>query len=412
MFLELSQSRDYLQVNIRPLVKAAKKEGISLRLIFEGHGYQSITFNLSHQGPIFEKSSIHMVCYASKDDKLTSFRTYLDLDAPIDVKTTLESINQQLNDSPTSIDSSNDLEFKFKHLTSKSIDEALINEEILELTELFRSRFLIDAPKKMLYEADLRRGIVFQAYWDEHHTLHHIEHSYFGLRTKLRTEQVFINTEYNGNTLRELRLLPIRQQVSPFWHKKIEDIELNELPKCIILSSLCLLKFAKLLRQEIKLGNDLLWDWLTDLSPDQAYPLRGLAIESIDKKHPMKSTFNRYFKTKEHKPGSLETPLEDILNAKEWVSDEALFIQDVHLEVDGDHFWATNLGSVIHMSRESSHKILKGQLEFKLDGEIIQGAQSSSKRQWFFPYGEHKPYYCPQFAILKDMTLSCKNYSY
>lgn len=409
MFLELSQAKDYLQVNIRPLVKEAKALGLSLHLFFEGHAYQSITFNLSHQGPIFERSSIHFECYAVKDDQYTTYHTYLDLNRPIDHTNIIEALQQKLSDAPLSFDATEYEPLIFDKHTNSHVDEELLNNEIADLTDIFRSRFLIDSPRKMLYETDLRRGLVFQAYWDEQHTLQYVEHSYFGLRAKLRTENVFINTEYNGKTLRELRLLPIRQHLQPWWSLKSEDIDIQNLPNNIVLSSLALLKFNLALSQEIRLENHLIWNWLREIGPDKTYPLQGLSIQSINDDHPLKSAMTDFFGIQEHPSGSLDTTLEDILNAKQWIVDNAIYIQDIHIEVDGGHFWVTNIGSTLLMSRESNHKIIHGQLEFIIEGEAIQGAQCSSKQHWFFPSEAPEPYYVPQYAVLKEMDLSKKH---
>lgn len=409
MFLELSHAKDYLQVNIRPLVKKAKALGLSLHLFFDGHAYQSVTFNLNHQGPIFERSSIHFECYAVKDDQYTTYHCFIDLDQPLDADSIIQTLQEKLTNHPLSFDSSEYEPLLFEKHTSSHIDEELLNNEIADLTDIFRSRFLIDSPRKMLYETDLRRGLVFQAYWDEQHTLQYVEHSYFGLRAKLRTENVFINSEYNGNSLRDLRLLPIRQHLQPWWNTKSEDIDLQNLPSNIILSSLALLKFNLALSQEIKLENQLIWNWLRAIDPDKTYPIQGLSIQNIQEDHPLQSALIDFFSIQEHPCGQLETSLEDLMNAKEWLVDHALYIQDVHIEVDGGHFWVTNIGSTLLMSRESGHKIIHGQLEFVIEGEAIQGAQCSRDQHWFFPKEKPEPYYVPQYAVLKEMDLTKKN---
>lgn len=406
MFLELSQAKDYLQVNIRPLVKKAKAQGLSLHLFFEGHAYQSITFNLSHQGPVFEKSSIHFECYAVKDDQYTTYHTYLDLSQPIDADIIIQTLQEKLSNNPLSFDASEYEPLVFNKHTSSYVDEELLNNEITDLTEIFRSRFLIDSPRKMLYETDLRRGLVFQAYWDEQHTLQYVDHSYFGLRAKLRTENVFINTEYNGKSLRELRLLPIRQHLQPWWSEKSEDIDLQNLPSNIILSSLSLLKFNLALSREIKLNNELIWNWLREIDSEKEHPIQGLSIQNMKEDHPLKSALTDFFDIQEHPSGQLDSSLEDLMNDKEWLVDDAIYIPDIHIEVDGGHFWVTNIGSTLLMSRESPHKIIHGQLEFIVEGEAIQGAQCSNKQHWFFPNEAPVPYYVPQYAILKEMDLT------
>jgi len=406
MYLELNQASDYFQVNIRLLVKAAKKEGLHLHLVFEGHAYQSITFNLNHHGPIFEKLSVYMYCFAFKDDRYVTYRTHLDLNEAIDAEGITKNLQALFNDHPLSFDNSKDYQFSFHKLPESHVDDGLLNVELNELTDFFRSRFLIDAPKKMLHDCDLRRGLVFQAYWDEKHTLQFVTHSYFGLRAKVRTPQVFFNCEYNGNSLHEFRLLPIRQHLQPYWKKRCEELELHKLPSCIILSSLALMKFSIALVDALKFDNELIWDWLNEIDHETNYPLKGLAIHQIDEDHPLTSIFNEFFKIREHKLGSIDTSLENLLNAREWITEDALFIQDLHLKVDGAHFWATNIGSILLMSRESEHKLLKGQIEFKVDGETLQGAQCSSHRHWFFPFDEPEPYHCPQFAILNSMDIS------
>jgi hypothetical protein len=403
MFLELKSVRDYLQVQLRALIRAAKKKNIDFYITFKGTHKQTVTVTINNTGPFQEKTHFSLNIHACRDNHFCNFSIPINVSDPINIEDILIDTEKQLNNSPIVMPPLNKPEFSFKTKTDNYSDDQVESIDIGEYITWFKSRYLIDAPRKILFFTLLSRGFSFLGFMHDSCGFIFKGGSFCSANTKMRTRLCNFEHQVYANTLRELRLEHIRLDLQPYWNAKVKEYSSSELPETILFSAQCLMKFAYACLKSGSVKNKILWNWLTLVNHDDESHLHPLHCQIDHDPHPLLDNLKSQFNTWIHKEGQIDDSLDNLFKGQTQLFDEALYINDIHVSIQGNRITALSLGSSLYLSKNSPPNILNDSFQLDLEGEFFQsGSCSSMKRLLQMP--NENLIEVPNFMILKEVN--------
>jgi hypothetical protein len=426
MRLALKSHREFLMIQLRRLLKGANKEGLKISCLVEGDIHRELRCSHAGIGAISWSHSTTLNMYASRGEHWTYARlSDLDFEHDLDIENILMFLSKNLQD--ISIPGGQCVHPlpQFSHPKNSdhgfgsSQENSMVDDLLLEISEqecadFFRSRFLTDAPKKMLYEGSVCIGVRYLVYVDENNPFIFRNSSYFNVHANLRTRKKWLKANEAGQTLRQMRLAKIRPRLSPFWKTSIVEIEHEELPKKIIFNHNVLLILAEKLNQALQNQDAKVWSWLKAGEGSDHQSQFSLSYldgnqHSRFAEHPFHKMMSRALDIIEHPPGGVEEELGHILNFEYddtlIESQGAIYLQDISVEL--------NLG-VFHIVSRGSALILRGKGQvseqftqpicFSLTGEDLKIAVASKKSHFFRSF-DRTGVVVPDFCILNDINV-------
>ena len=401
MFLELKNVRSYLQVQLRSLVKTAKKKNIDLYVICKGKHYQTVTVTINNTGPFQEKTHFSLNMFACRDNHYCNISAPVVLCEPINVEEIIEELDHELENDPIVISPIQKPQFYFNSRNEILNDDQVQTIDIREYVTWFRSRYLIDAPRKILFFTLLSRGFDFSAFMHESSGFIFQGGSFCSAKTKMRTRLCNFHHQVYANTLRSLRLEQIRQDLQPYWDAKVKEYSSTELPDTVLFSSQCLMKLAYACIKCLK-SNDSIWNWLKLLDQTHQSDIPRLYGSIEHEKHPVLENILNQFNHWSHPAGSINEHLDDLFKGKTSLFDEAIYINDIHVSIEGDRIHALSLGSSLFLSKNSPPNILNDSFQFDLEGEIIQSGDCSNQMR-LLQMPDENLIEVPKFMVIKDI---------
>ncbi len=402
MFLELKSVRNYLQVQLRSLMRAAKKKNIDFYITFKGTHKQTVTVTINNTGPFQEKTHFSLNIHASRENHFCNFSIPLNVSDPLNIEEILNVAEDQLNNTPIVMPPLNKPEFSFKAKSDDYSDDQVESIDIGEYITWFKSRYLIDAPRRILFFTLLSRGFSFLGFMHESCGFVFKGGSFCSANTKMRTRLCNFEHQAYANTLRELRLEHIRIDLQPYWNAKVKEYSSNELPETVLFSAQCLVKFAYACISAGRSKNSTLWNWLSLVQPDDQNRLHPLHCQIEHDQHPLLEKLKKQFNTWIHKEGKISDQLDDLFKGQTQLFNEALYINDIHVSIEGNRITALSLGSSLYLSKNSSPNILNDSFQLDLEGELFQsGSCSNAKRLLQMP--DENLIEVPNFMILKEV---------
>lgn len=408
MYLELKKAREYLEGHLRSVLRLAKKKGIQLRMVARGAHKQSVMITISNAGPMYEKTEVELFLFAKKDNHFVVFSRQVDFEQDLDYAELVQQVEMKLESCPVVLPPEDEDAYEFSSIDTEQIDEKLLVMDIEELISFFRSRFIIDAPKKLIYDADISRGFLFQAYLEEGRALAFAGHSFFTLSSHMRTKLSHIRHECCGKSLRDLRLWPIRRQLEPFWRAKAREVQEENLPKRIIFGAQALKAFAEACLSAMKEKNDQLWNWLEPLNKDDIDMSVGICGLMEGKSSLILNQLSPFFRRWKHPVGKLVEPLSDLLSGRSQEYDEYIYIHDVKVLIKDSRIVVLTSGSNLHISKKENPIFINQMMELMIHGESLRKAKSSQSMS-FLRYKDLWHYvWIPEYVVHEDVDLQMR----
>lgn len=377
MFLELKAVQDYLHVQLRNLQRTAKKKNIEVFLMCSGVEMQSITVTTSNIGPFQEKTHFSLMIYACKDNHFSHHRMPFNIHQAIDVEKLMFEIEEHLQNASVVVPPIEDVVIKFNQSENVSVDDAMINSDIQELIDWFRARYVIDAPRKILYYALLSRGFEFNAFMHEKTGFIFHSKSFCNSKVKMRTRLCNLVHSSYANSMRQLRLNETRIDLFPFWNAEVGELNQENLPQIVILSANVLAKLAHANLINGKFNEDM-WDWLKLFDNNEAKDrnLLNCIVEEVD--HPVIKKIKSNYQNWYHPKGVSEVTLKEVLNELETPYEEFIYIHDAEISIERNSIDMTSIGSSLHIIKNAKSKIINQSIYLEFDSEVMQSAQKST----------------------------------
>ena len=351
MLLELKTIEDYLQEQLRLLLRRAKKENVHLVLITHGKILEQIHLNNLSTGPLARISLHQLHIYAAgESDTWSSLKVDFNIEEPLPIDDLVERI---LHDLAEGLEMAAPLDEDAEWWVEDeppAMDEELITLDTHDWLDHFRSRYLIDAPRKMLYEAQLEKGLHYYGRFSEHCPLFLRRSTFFRQTVQMRTPGTHIRLEDHGSRLREMWLSPVRRLLQPFWQTRTQDTELVKLPPNFVLGPPALYHLAKALSRGYCEVSNSFWSWLKVNPGDTEEPLPNLPLSEKALTHPIGQAINDTYATHVHPPGEFETPLHNVLMG-EMPFEEAVYIQDIEPHFSRDRVTLVSLGHALWLRK-------------------------------------------------------------
>lgn len=407
MYLELSRIQDYLLGQLRPLLRKAKKLDLDMHLLVEGYHEQLVSLMISKSGPIVESTRIRVLIYCTQDNQFILWEKSLTFGEEINANVILEDVQKKMKSQGLPLPDSGDIGFSVKPNPVKRLDEKLLLVDISELTTFYKSRFLIDGPKKLLYQAMISRGFDFQGYAHKRSELVFNGSSYFNVVSKMRSKDVSFSYHCHGHDLREMRLFPIRPVLKAFWDAK--PFESREPADTVLLGSLALAKCAQACQEQMSKGNKVLWSWLDPLIEDDEMVLPHLLLVKEGKLTGMPAKVASHFTIWVHRSGALEENLSDVLMGKSDYFDKAVYIHDVsRINFNGSNMKLFSYGTVLFIEKGQKPTCTNHVIEMDTCGEMFSHQpQSTSSRTQLIKQGtkNEKAAFVPEYFIHRESSL-------
>lgn len=399
MHLALKNTREYLLLQLRKLIRKASKQDIEISCIAEGFMEKRFHLSQAGVGPTTQHQWGHLHLYASKGDAWTFAKlSQLNLDEDLPVEDLIEHLFINLKPSPMPLGEEVHPKVQFAHQNTTIFDEKLLNVDAQDTADFFRSRFLNDAPRKMLYEGFSSVGFRYVAYMDEHIPLLFQANTTFKVQALLRTQNTWLNISEEGTTLRQMRLAKIRPRMAAYWKADTVDIRDLPLPTSVILSHQCLCSLMEKLLQAQNHGDQSVWSWLKEGHREIQTHI-SLLPEVQDSQHPLYQLLYKILRIHEHPKGDIEGSLAELIEKPHL---HAIVLQNAHVEVNHGRFQITSQGSglIVNVGSEASIQF-QHPITFNVSGEDIQAALSSQLSHLYLD-GNQPPMQVPDFCILND----------
>jgi hypothetical protein len=391
-------------IQLRRLIRAAGKESLRLTCVVEGSIEKEVHCSHAGMGPVSYREQENLHIFVSSGGSWTIARLrQLDHRQELDIPSILDQLRRGLR--PGFLPSGSEVHpsLQFEHQNEAPLDPKLLDMDEQEYGDFFRSRFLIDAPRKMLYEGNIAVGARYFAYMDDHIPLLFEASTVFSIEATLRTRKIWVKATDEGNTIRQMRLAKIRPKLSLFWRDNHVELNHEELPSTIILNHHCLSVLAYELQEAVLRNDPKVWSWL------RAYPKElqnqfslKISEHSHDETHPMLQMLDEVLSIHEHPRGELKEELGELLNAEAGAR-EALYFQDIVVELNLGEFHVVSRGSGLLLQGNGQDPVqFSGPIYFKLKGEDVQEALASCQTHLYRPFG--RPVLSvPDYCILEDI---------
>ncbi|MBF0197161.1 MAG: hypothetical protein HQL32_05605 [Planctomycetes bacterium] len=408
MHLELKKVGDFFQTNLRGYIRAAKKAEITLHILASGFHDQTITLSTSSVGPIAEKTIISLSLYAIKESELVCLKFPVNLNAPLSKDDILQRIEEQFVGGNSTAISDMDQDFSVYKGEDYLVDENLLTVEIDEIITFFRSRFLIDAPRKLLYSAMISRGFSFQCFADESSGIQFTAKSYYSVQADLRTRLSQFHYEYSGATLRGLRLSPIRRHLGAYWKAKPMESDIDDYNGSVIFGFLALGKLAEAGLIAMKNDNDLLWHWLKKTGEVEGGKLAGLECRSESEDGDISGFLDESFSSWMYPAGQEKLSLGEVLMGENDFNG-ALYIHDLKAFIRQDRIRIITISTNLYVSRRRKPRFVEKVFEIKLTGELLVNAKASAEVVPIMRSGGRKSLMVPEYICVEDLNIKVRS---
>ena len=400
MYLELKRIKEYLHGNIRQLTRLAKKAGHEMAVLMDGQVAQSMTMTISKSGPVVEEGFCRMEIFCGKNGYFIILKKIINFNEPFNAERLMANIEQNLAAHGIPRQSSGDGEALVGKNENVEMDERLLTADGNDLLNFFRSRFLVDSPKKILYQAQFARGFTYQGYAREKKELELNASSFFDITAKLRSKTVSLTYHCSGGNMREMNLFPIRPHLSAFWDAKPADD--NEIPDMVVLGAQALAKCADACLRELKRGNTYLWNWLDKCDVNAPLRLPNLMATVGDQPSDISAHVSSRLSAWKQKPGACQDSLGDVLMGRSQHFEKAIFIHDIaKIYFNKSQMHIITHGTSLFLQSGKIPKHTNAVVEVKLESQLFNHhEQWISSRLCLIRHGleqgrhMHMPEYC------------------
>lgn len=404
MPIELKSANRFLQEQVRPLLRKFEQVGIDGHILFNGLWSQTLSLTLSHSGPILDLSRSNLRIIAYRDQRIVELLQEIELQGELDQAQCLKEIEELFDIQSALPEHPDQHQFEITPLPHALVDEKLILCDIEEFLSFFKSRFLVDAPKKMLYRGELTRGCLIQGYMGtgSHRGLQSASRSFFSNNISLRTQHGYLELQHDGQSLRSMRLSNIRRILAPFYQSTRLDQAF--LPENLLLGSQALYRLAlTALNQGDTLPHDgSLWNWLEPVkkSPVATETLSCLNIEG-GAEHPLGQRLHRLLDRYKFPEGAQTEPLDDLLIQAGAGRDTYFYVHDLcALNIHSGKIFALSYGTLLAINRNQQRGFVHGYLRLTLDGETLTSQRRNASQRLKVFKNEQAFVAVPEFMFL------------
>jgi hypothetical protein len=403
MLLDLKKAEDHFQYHIRKLIRSAKKEGLHLDCYGRGILSSELHLNNLRNGPLHFRQEHECLLLFRNEEQVAQHLLHLDLEKEIDQFKVLELMIRKLETAPLieGLD-----QFPQCHLPSPPppLDEKLLTLNMKEWLDHFKSRYLIDVPKKMLYDGLMKKGLMYQCHLGEETNFNITRMSFFDHEVKQRGPEHVIHLHRSGQTLREMYLDPVRVICNRLWDSTPGNDSDLEGPVPLLLSDVVINRCYTALETHRGDNPDQDWSWARPLQDDDGFSSPLLRMD-LPHDHPMLSEWVMdHFNTRILPPGQMKLTQDDFLKGN-IPSDKLLYLQDAHVEFESNSlsFITTASSVMIHKGRKAL-TLMNKPIRFTLNPEDISGGISSQKMS-FHSYANLPPVWLPSYIIMEGVDI-------
>lgn len=406
MLLELKNIKDHLQFQLRKLLREARKANLDIYCLSTGYLEEKLQFSQANIGPwaLTRKINLNIYLVIGEQYALKSFTINPKLD--LDTTGILSDLKNNKVKYPLPTSPNGDPQnFDFKHIGEKGLDEQLLSIDHQECSDFFRSRFLIDAPRKLLYEGTLTRGVSFQVYMDEYGPFVYHAHSYYRIHGNFRSPEAHFRMDIGGQDLRSMRLARIRPLCQPFWSSVNLQVQKDEWPKDIILNGKGI---SKILQATIRHHHHTKSHHGED-SKLFAQPWRGeheIYLGLVPAENPMlKPVCKVICRELEHLAypcGNEKLELHQIIQGD--IQRQALYLQNVLVHFNNTTICISSLGSSLLVHPGGRTSLINEPINVRFSLEHLMRAQTGS-RHTFIPKSTTKTIIAPDHILLQDIDI-------
>lgn len=378
MLLELKKAEDYFQYHVRRLIRAAKKEDIHLDCYGRGILANELHLNNLRNGPIHFREEHECLILAKRGDVLSQHLLHLNLDEELDQPRILEIIRHKMETSPL-VEGVDELPKCYPPEHNVPLDEKLLTLPMMDWLDHFKSRFLIDMPKKMLYDGLLKKGLSYQCYLGEEINFNISKMSFFDHEIHQRGEDHIVHLRRSGLSLREMYLDPIRVVCSKIWDSTYGSDTALDHPISILFSDVMIYRCYDAIEKHRNENPHHEWSWVRPLNSEDGLPSPRLRVEDSGT-HPLLSRWiMENFNTRILPQGDMKESLESFMKG-DIPSEQLLFLQDANVEADHHTLsFVTTASSLIIQKGSSSPTLVSNPLSFTLNLEKVSESLSSKK---------------------------------
>lgn len=374
MLLGLKETGDLMRTVLRPVIRKAAKEGIECHAVVEGLEAQGLSFDMSESGPVWERGETRVSLYLRRENRFAALERSLAPAEEPDEAAWLEELRAALDEHSCLVGPVPPVELEFLPPPQDAAEERLLNVSVKEMGDYFRSRFLMDAPNRLVYDGELSRGLRIQGHLGASGAPLVGSFGYFILDASLRAGDCHLRFHLSGNSLRDLRMASIRRRLSPCWKAEAGDTKSPQ--PALLLGSAALARLARATLFSVSGGNRQLWQWM------QRAPLAGQALRPKTmppEGSPVGDALRRHFEFWQYPGAEMEEPLENLLEGRSKSFSEALYVHDLSgVAASGERLLACSRGSVFVLAEGGPPLRLPGNVSFALDGTTLAAQKSTS----------------------------------
>jgi len=408
MLLELKKAEDHFQYHIRRLIRAAKKKDLHLECFGKGTLATELHLNNLRNGPVHFRQEHECLVLVRKGDRLAQHLLHLNIEKELDLDLTLQVLHQKIDHAPltTGIES---IPQCYLPQPSPPLDEKLLTLSMKEWLDHFKSRYLIDVPKKMLYDGLLKKGLMYQCHLGEETNFNIARMSFFDHQVHQRGPNHVIHLHRSGQTLREMYLDPARVACSKIWDAKFGMEDVFEKPMSILLSDVLIFRCYEALEQHRGKNLDSQgWSWTRTLNDEDGLPSPRLRMDHAEAQPMLNNWIMEHFNTRILPPGEMSQSIESFLAGK-IPTEQCLFIQDAHVEFEEQSLsFITTSSSLMLNSGQSNPILISEPMSFSVQPEKISESISSKKLKLYLS-SKSPPAWLPSYILMDGVQVQKVN---
>lgn len=404
MLLELKKAEDHLQFHVRRLIRAAKKQDLHLECFGQGTLSTELHLNNLRNGPVHFRQEHTCVLLVRHEDRVAHHLLHLDLGKELDPTPILELLRQKLEKTPLAIGIE-----KLPACTlpqqSSPLDEKLITLPMKDWLDFFKSRYLIDVPKKMLYDALLKKGLMYQCHLGEETNFDFTRMSFYDHTVYQRGPNHTLHLHRSGQSLREMYLDPVRVLCSKIWKAGLgQDPQLEEPTSILLGEALIFSCYLALEKHLAKNPSQKGWSWVRLLPKEDSHPSPRFHMETSENFPMLNHWVMKNFNTRYQPPGEMEDSIDHILNGH-FPGKRLLFIQDAHVEIDRDSVSLTTTTSSLLVDRlGETTQLVNTPIQFTVNSEKFSEALTSKKLSLHQGI-KTSPAWLPHYILMEDVDV-------
>ncbi len=384
MPLELNNTRQILHQGLRPLMRELGKKNIEAFLLLEGWNRQSLMINHSQAGVIFQLHQLDLRLCIRQGDKMAMINKATLPDEMPDHAWWLSQVEEALEHSQWTLPEDQEFFPEVLHADGQSVDPELLNMELEDWMIWFQSRFLADAPRRMVYDALLSRGEHYMGLLSSSGGYQFHGRSLALANISLRTKEVTLNYACMQDSLRAMNLEPIRRRLSPYWVCEREEL-VDDLPIGVFLDAEALAQLTLACCESMLKGNQLLWNWLEPVDTIDPLPLPlHVTGDLVPELHP---PIRRW----KQPAGNMEINVESLLSGEACPAKDCIYVRklaQVNITEERIRFYSRDTLLICRLGAPCT--VLSGHLELMIDGEgLASQRRQASQRLRVIPLSHH-----------------------